>query len=737
MPKYEITAPDGARYEVTAPSEAALTEAVGKMFGQQAPAQAPVPEAPEQVRGRSLLGGAQSALQGATAGWADEITGAIAAPFAFAGQDIAAGLGYGERPDARSLIGQTRQLAQDAYAPQREFAKENPWTDIGLQAGGAILSGTALGRLAAAAAPQTIARAAQIATRSPYLTAAGTGGVSGAVYGAGTAEEGQKAQGALTAGIGSAILGPAALYGVRSATPMVERAYGAIASKLAPQTDDALAAAQNALTARPENSAIRQLSTADRGASRLPPQPVPRDLSTLTTREGGIVPLTRGQRTQNADVQKLEQAAFEGDFGVAPRAQMREVRTIQNNQIKNFVSELGEAKDPRTVNDVVSKIGETINTQARGLNRRINSAYELARQGQSVRIGRDDLKVGLLQNIARTRREGGYDVSRMPGAAAVLRRLGGRVGAAPNTRITGVALGELEAVRTQATQAAMRSTDPTEKSFLRSIVRNYDSFMNDAITSAATEGDAAAISAFRNAVGLRRQYGQLFEQGNLAQSIVEGRGADDLVKDLFGSGVVSGRAEMAKNLQSIFTAAGPEAGAVKTDMQTAVMKRLFERSARGFEEGLESATGTPSDFISPAQLAKNLRQLISNPEFTKTLYGPQALPVLRTVTKDLELMANRQPGTINSSGTAQRVFEIMKNTGFINSIPGVGQIAALVRKGSELQAASRAAGTVSQGLGEIIRLSPELAPKSSFLTRNAGQQAATTGLAVGATYGQP
>lgn len=737
MPKYEITAPDGTRYEVSAPNEEALQSAVSQMFGGQPQA----PQQPQQQKpmttAETAIGAAQSGLQGLTAGWADELTGALAAPFAFAAQDVLGGFGVGERPnaqDARNLMGQTQELAKEAYAPQRQFAEENPWTDMALQGAGAITSGVGATKALGAVAPSALARLAQYAATNPYTTAAGTGALSGTLYGAGTADEGNRAQSALTSGAVSAMLGPAVLYGMRAATPAIERgasALGNLYNKLVPvagQADERLAA--------PVNQAISQVSSRDRGVSRLPPQPVPRDLASLSTRPGGVVPLTSGQRTQNADIQRLEQAALEGDFGVAPRMQMRDVRTIQNNQIKGLVNELGDAKDAGSVQDVVGRLGETLRRQSTSLGRQVDNAYALARQGQEVRIGRDDIKNGLLSNIAQARREGGYDISRMPEAAAVLKRLGGRVGGpAQGGRVTSVALGELEAIRTQATQAAMRSTDPTERSFLRSMVRNYDNFMSETAANAATEGDAAAINAFKNAVGLRAEFGRKFERNNLVSSIIEGRSVDDLTRDLFGSGVVSGRAEMAKNLQSIFSAAGNDANAVKSDMQTAVMKRLMERSSRGFQEGVEGAT--PEDFISPNALAKNLGQLIANPEFTKNLYGPQALPVLRTVIKDLELMASKQPGTINTSGTAWRIANILENRGIIDKLPVIGQLAAVIRKGGEIQASQRAAGQVSQGLSEIIKFAPELAPKSTFLTRNAGAMAAGTGAATGAMTGQP
>lgn len=732
MPKYEVTAPDGTRYEVDAPNEQALNSAVSQMFGTSKPQDA----APEEPKGqgalRTAIGAAQSGMQGLTSGWADELTGLIAAPMAYGAQKALYGMGYADNPVFSDIVSQTQGLAKDAYAPQRQFAESNPILDVALQGAGALATGAGAAKALGSVAPSALARMSQFAAARPYLTAAGTGLLSGGLYGAGTAEEGDRLSNAATSAALGATLGPAMLYGIRAASPVIERGasaidnlYQRIASPVANQIDNI-----------PQAQSIRQVVGMDRGASRLPVTTAPKDLSKLTTREGGLIPLTAGQRTQNADVQRLEQAALEGDFGIASRMQMRDVRTIQNNQIKKLVGELGDAKDAGTVQDVLGRVSDTINRQSSGLKKQISSAYDLAREGQSVRINRDTIKNGLLANIAEMRRNGGYDISRMPEASAVLRRLGGRVGGPDKGgKVTSVALGELEAIRTQATQAAMRSTDPTEKSFLRSLVRNYDNFMSETAANAATEGDAAAITAFKNAVGLRAEYGRRFEQNNIVKSIVEGKTADDLTKDLFGSGVVSGRSEMAKNLNSILQAAGKDAQNVKADMQTAVMKRMFERSARGFEEGVEGVT--PSEFISPAALSKNMKQLLANPEFTKNLYGPKSLPVIRTVVKDLDLMVSKQPGTINNSGTAWRVANLLENRGVLNNLPGIGQVLSVVRKGSELQAAEKAAGQVSKGLSEILQFAPELAPKSNFMTQQAGNIAAGTGVVSGSMVGQP
>lgn len=721
MPQYQVSTPDGSTYQIDAPNDQAAHEAVGHIFSGKsaAPDAASQQEAPVNNSGPknaidSAKLTAQELMQGGTFGWADELTGLAGTPMAYAASKFTdAPMSMAQSYDASMAAG------HDAYSLSSDYNKEHPIAGAVMQAPGALISGSALAKLAAASAPAAASRIATYAAENPLKAAAALGTLSGSIYGSGSAEPGNRTEGAITGGGAGAVAGSAFLLGGRVASPGIEALYRGATRLLggeaaAPAAEASAASSRSTASAAPESA-----------------------LSELSARKDGALPLTSGQRTQNAETQKLEQAALEGDFGPGPRIQMREVRTTQNQAVRDLVSKMGDASDPRQVNDIVSNIGEVVSNQAGAAKRAVNSAYSLAREGAGVKIGRDDLRDGLLSSIAEARRAGGYDITKMPNARGILDSLRTYAGdmSKGSSRVTSVRLGRMEQLRTQATQASQRSTDPTEQRFLREIVSNYDNFMSETAAGAAVEGDAAAINSFKNAVGERARYGRIFERNNLVKSIVEGRGADDLTRDLFGSGVVSGRAEMSKNLQSIFTAAGQEAPAVKSDMQTAVMKRLFERSARGFQEGTDAAT--PQEFLSPASLAKNLGQLVANPEFTKNLYGPQALPALRVAIKDLQLMGARQPATINNSGTAFRIVDIMKNSGLIGRIPVVGQISGILQKGSEQLQAGRSAQTVAKGLSEFISSAPELAAKSNFLTRNIGRAAGMSGIAGGAAGGQP
>lgn len=133
--------------------------------------------------------------QGQTLGFMDEIAGGV--------QGVVEG-------GAAALKGENPiQGAKEGYARAQGFGnrqaanyrEDNPWESVGLELAGA-LSTAGLGY---AAAPNAIRATA--ASR-PLVTASIAGSTTGAVQGAGTAEEGERGQGAVTGGVVGAVAGP-------------------------------------------------------------------------------------------------------------------------------------------------------------------------------------------------------------------------------------------------------------------------------------------------------------------------------------------------------------------------------------------------------------------------------------------------------------------------------------------------------------------------------------------------
>lgn len=191
-----------------------------------------------------------SALQGATLGFADEISGAIGAtvgqglklvPDAVAERVLSPGLQRArQRPFAENYAGVRDQMR----GAQESFAREAPITSTALQVAGGLATGGAIAGAARQGAAAAAPGAVQAAGRAPMaLRAAGAGAAFGAAGSAGTAESvGDLATevpfGALTGAAGGAasnVLGSAVRAGASQMTARlpenVARRFGALGAE--------------------------------------------------------------------------------------------------------------------------------------------------------------------------------------------------------------------------------------------------------------------------------------------------------------------------------------------------------------------------------------------------------------------------------------------------------------------------------------------------------------------------
>lgn len=178
MPRFEITSPDGGKYEITAPEGASDDEVLSFAQSQW---KAPEQKAPEKEQSwseaisdretgiaRTML---DQGMQGATFGFADEITDRLGA----LGASLITGTPYSENLAAGREISQNRMAAQ---------MEERPALSIGSQFAGGLLTGGAASTTAPGKALTSSLSSGGLPLRMAKGFAAGAG--SGAVYGAGT-----------------------------------------------------------------------------------------------------------------------------------------------------------------------------------------------------------------------------------------------------------------------------------------------------------------------------------------------------------------------------------------------------------------------------------------------------------------------------------------------------------------------------------------------------------------------
>lgn len=239
MAKFEITAPDGSRYEVEAPDEATALSAFQSQMG--SPPQSTKDRyqgaletvrqsqfgdmSPEQFQDYSSKFLAPQSFQGiAQQGQLFGLTDEIGAGMGALGSQVRNWMGDQTAPGFGEAYGQYSELEQ----ARRDLGKEQMGAPLAIGAevlGGASIFGPAQAGVNAALAPTRL---------QSVLGGAGTGAVMGGAYGFGSADE-DRGQAALTgAGIGG-VVGAAAPYVADAASAGYQSVANALARRTAAQ----------------------------------------------------------------------------------------------------------------------------------------------------------------------------------------------------------------------------------------------------------------------------------------------------------------------------------------------------------------------------------------------------------------------------------------------------------------------------------------------------------------------
>jgi hypothetical protein len=657
---------------------------------------------PKQSTGSALAGVAQNLGQGATFAWGDDIGNAIAKPITYGLKNMLPASMGGEDVSYSQVSDFMDKNKANVMAPMNDFNAENPITGGALQAVGGIASGVGFGKLAGAALPEGATSAlAAFAKAHPYLASAGIGGGTGAIYGAGAGEGSLSERGSSAAagGVGGALGGMAGTFVGRN-----------IAAPLASKVDEAY-----------QGSALQKMFGGADDAVTSVAETAPADIASIQKPSGEFFSKTAGERTQKAKLQTLEADAVGGRFGDEPRAMMANARSIQNQERTAFIKALDpKATDGSSVNDVLDGVYSRVKGQADTLKKQVTNAYDIARQGNGVKIRADDVNTGLMSEIGRVRAETAVNLSdkvNYSKANAVLDALAEKMQGTSLSKVTAVKLGDLEDWR-KTLSGYQNDATGTEKAFLGKVKNAYDSFMIKTANEAADLGDAEAIKAFRNAVSLRAQYGSMFEKNAITEAVANGASPDDFAKSLIGSGAINGKKGMMDNVQALINAGGAEADAVKADMSAAFAKRLFTKAANGFEEGKPDVA-----FISPAKMASGLEEMfVSNKELGKFLFGEDAAKAAGKAISELKLIASKQPSTQNPSGSGYMIARVLRDTG-ITKIP----VLSFLNDAANSAGRSKGQAAVEKSLQDFINNN---APKSALFSAAGGLGGGVSGGAV-------
>lgn len=225
MPTFEITAPDGNVYEVTAPEGVSEQEVLAYAQQNYQSAQEP------QEKINKAEGGLRSFTQGTTFGFGDEITAGLAA--------IPSSLITGN-----SISDSYNQILDDERRRIGEFREQAPITSATTEIGGALATGIgSLGTKAGASVASSLGRGGLGAR---VAKGAAAGATSGGLYGFGTGEGEKRLE---SAGQG-ALLGGA----TGGAFPLAGRALSKVGQEL-PSAQDIKTASQRLYTSARQKGA--------------------------------------------------------------------------------------------------------------------------------------------------------------------------------------------------------------------------------------------------------------------------------------------------------------------------------------------------------------------------------------------------------------------------------------------------------------------------------------------------
>lgn len=622
----------------------------------------PIQIAPEKPQSDQGTGWGRTALeqfnQGPIPGFGDEISAGLGAVGAKL-YDKTIGDNATDGQSIGDLYNQSWQVAQGRLANQRS---DHPTLSLLANLLGGVTGAIAGGGIAKAAAPETAGALGAYAKANPYIAGAGVGGVSGALYGAGTGGTDETPRGAnallgLATGIPLGVVGTAVGRNVISpavnalADTQVGRALGMGAQEAAPAAEGAIDGARPDIPmTAPESNAPSRLSADTPNAQSA-------SLG-LAKNSGDIFSKTKGEALQDVEAQRLQNNAAAGLANPAAKKAVTAINMIHNREYHEFMDQVagGQLDKETDPVDLISKVASTIRTNADAAQTGVRSAYDLADQGRGVQIKAQDIQKGLFKTTADMLEKGGLtdtqgnpDLSNMPKFNQVLKKLAGFSDVSEGAP-TAAKLSQLERMRTLATNYANDEMGTNQGRLLSKFVNNYDDFMEKTAANAVDVGDTKAINAFRDAVGKRAEYGRLFERNKMVNEFVTGKTSlDDMVSKLGAIGSIKSKREMANTLDAILTASGDQKEAVTNDLRQAFTQNMFKNSTMGYEEGNGSVMR-----LSPGKMKAQLENMFVNQkEFANKLYGPDSAAYARKAINELKLISSVQPHVANPSGSGE------------------------------------------------------------------------------------
>lgn len=638
---HEIQGPDGRIHEVEAPADASPSDLIA--FVEQS-----APKYSEDLgRGKSALAGAVSGVP-----FGADIAGAIGA------------LAYGGGADGSFLDKQ--RAAKEFFLQKGEQALEqHPGTAIPAMLATGIPAGMAMLPAKMLQAPSVAARAGKGA-----LGAAALGGL----YGAG---EGQ-GEGRITNAVEQAVM--AAPFG--AAGSLAADAVGAgfratrnLARKAASVFNKTQGAAPNIVIE--STSAIDDVQRALQNAPDM-------NLS------DDLIPLTRGQSTQQARLQSLENMAAAGNFGDEAQKMALKAREVQSGAAKVAASKIAGAElAPSTGAETADDLAKMLKQSYAAAKARTGAAYKRVGEltaDDPLKIAADYYREGVFGRIKDVAQKGfnsgPYDLG-APGMESAKRLYEQAEKMAANKSITAVNFMNMEHWRGRVSQAIANTKTPTERVFLGKMLEQFDTAMKILPREAIKNGDDVTIRAMEAARTARKTQGILFEKSKFVKDILQN---DNLTNEQFYNTLTSLGPRSGSYVRDILRSAPDDVtkGALQQHIKRATMGSIINKSIGSEVIEGSSVTGSFEKMIDFDNLAKNLEKLINNKTYFNQVFDAGERATVERLYRAASLIKSPKPGTKNYSNTAYTLLNVIRQvspSATATNIAGIGPSSALKAMG--------------------------------------------------------
>jgi hypothetical protein len=584
----------------------------------------------------------RQAAQAATFGLADEAASGVRAGY----ETATTGVPFKQAYEANLMANRAQDTAE---------AQAFPITAIASNVAGSIPTLLAAG----AAAPKTVQALTNFASRglpNAIATSAGTGAVSGALYGFGSGEGGlqNRIKAAREMGAVGGLAGVAGAALARPVASLFERASRLVSRK----------AAQNAPQATAQATVQKPIAGAITRAPTIKAQAAP----TPEIVQGNVVPLTLGQQLQDPVKQSLENMARGGAMGDEAQRLMAQTDYTQQDAIRGAVGKLvGEPSE-----DALVQAGGVLRKGFKDIKTQVGQAYDNAEVIRNVFVDKKPIAEAFVPRINDIMKKQGFDASNITGES---KKLFDELQTIKEPKITALNLEKMEFWRRKAANRAEQLRGDPEGVMMKRVVSAYDDFMGKLPSEALKGGDETALKAINDARSLRRRQGVLFERNKVVEQIVKN---DELTNEQLANLVLTGNqgsqnlnAGIGGAVKAMKLAAGDNAEQVMDGLRKGAMARVLSRAQTTMLKG-----NTEQQMLSPAKLAKELDGLLNNRSFMNQVFDEQSRNTLFALRNDVRKIASEQVGARNYSNTAYTVLRALKGLPFgLSSVGGIAEIA--------------------------------------------------------------